>query len=202
MYLKSLKDSGKVFANGRTRRDGSIPADTPSPVPVPSSTLPSNSSPGYSDSAGGEPGLEGSTNYDGPSAGYSRGLPDMAQLALPLVQAVVGAIPLVGPSMQAAIGGLLTSLQAIDRHNQNKADLNSLALRLDRLSRDLCNAPPARDSLEQSRRDSFVRMLQDTSARSDSLSPGCFIDIDRYLAEYLVVFQSLKIVCIHSYSAC
>jgi hypothetical protein len=38
----------------------------------------------------------------------------MAQLALPLVQSVANAIPLVGAPMQAAIGGLLTSLQAID----------------------------------------------------------------------------------------
>jgi hypothetical protein len=122
----------------------------------------------------------------------------MAQLILPSVQAVSSAIPLVGAPMQAAIGGLLTGLQAIDRRNQNQADLNSLILRLDRLSRELCNASPASDPAEQSRRDSFVRMLQDTSARVTTLRErclastsvtqaiaGCFVEIDRCLAEYL-----------------
>ncbi|KAG1774575.1 hypothetical protein EV702DRAFT_517485 [Suillus placidus] len=122
----------------------------------------------------------------------------MAQAALPLAQAIASAIPLVGTPMQAAIGGLLSCLQAIYRHNQNKADLGSLTLRLNRLSCNLCNAPPACNLVEQSRRDSFVRMLQDTSARMTTLRErclastpvtqaiaGCFIEIDRYLAEYL-----------------
>jgi hypothetical protein len=117
----------------------------------------------------------------------------MAQLALPLMQAVASAIPLVGAPMQAAIDGLLTGLQAIDRHNQNQADLDSLILRLDRLSRELCNASPSSDPAEQSRRDFFVRMLQNTSARVTTLRErclastsvtqaiaGCFVEIDRY----------------------
>ncbi|KAG2034427.1 hypothetical protein BDR03DRAFT_965262 [Suillus americanus] len=55
-------------------------------------------------------------------------------------------------------------------------------------------------------------MLQDTSARVAALHErflastsvtqaiaGCFIEIDRCLAEYLVAFYSLKIVCfLHS----
>ncbi|KAG1723535.1 uncharacterized protein EDB91DRAFT_1172550 [Suillus paluster] len=84
----------------------------------------------------------------------------MAQLALPLVQAVASAIPLTGAPMQAAIGGLLTILQAIDRRGQNSADVNSLASRLHRLSCHFCNAPPAQDLLEQSRRGSLDRMPQ------------------------------------------
>jgi hypothetical protein len=38
----------------------------------------------------------------------------MAQVALPLVQDIAGAIPLLGAPMKAAISGLLTGLQAID----------------------------------------------------------------------------------------
>jgi len=39
---------------------------------------------------------------------------DMAQLVLPVVGAVAGAIPLAGPPIQAAIEGLLAILQSID----------------------------------------------------------------------------------------
>ncbi|KAG1742477.1 hypothetical protein EDB19DRAFT_616516 [Suillus lakei] len=153
-----------------------------------------------------EPGLEASANvsFATSSEGVSlvRKAYDMAQVALPLVQAVAGAIPLVGAPMQAAIGGLLIGLQAIDRHSQNKSDLDSLTLRLNRLCLDLCNAPQAWDPVEQLRRDSFVRMLKDTSARVTTLHErcfastsvtqaiaGCFIEIDRYLAEYLWLSQ-------------
>jgi hypothetical protein len=118
---------------------------------------------------------------------------------------------------------------SLQRHNQNQADLDSLILRLDRLSRELCNASPSSDPAEQSRRDFFVRysryrcmlgftwhrvalrMLQNTSARVTTLRErclastsvtqaiaGCFVEIDRYLAEYLVVFYSLTNVCIYS----
>ncbi|KAG1778196.1 hypothetical protein EV702DRAFT_1196615 [Suillus placidus] len=150
---------------------------------------------------GPEPGLESSTDESSArcsgSASLAREASDMAQLALPFVQAAASAIPLVGGIVQAAVGVSLTGLQAIDRRNQNKADLNSLILRLDRLSRELCNALPASDPVEQSRRDSFIRMLQDTLARVTALRErclastpvtqaiaGCFVEIDRYLAEY------------------
>lgn len=96
----------------------------------------------------------------------------------------------------------MTGLQTIDIHNQNKADLNSLTLRLNRLSHNLCNAPRAWGPDEQSRRDSFVRMLQDTSAKVATLHErylastsiiqtisGYFIKIDRYLVEYLWTSQ-------------
>ncbi|KAG2127125.1 hypothetical protein DEU56DRAFT_821298 [Suillus clintonianus] len=210
-----VKDFGKVFAirlrrstkNGHTQcsstttdheGDVSILGHTSSLSP----TLSSNSSQVHAVSANEEPGLEASTNASSPRSSrgvaLARKASDMAQLALPLVQAVASAIPLVGAPMQAAIGGLVTGLQAIDRHNQNKADLDGLTLRLDRLSRELCNASPALDPVEQSRRDSFVRMLEDTSARVTALHErclastpvtqaiaGCFIEIDRYLADYL-----------------
>jgi hypothetical protein len=89
----------------------SIPANVSNPVPalIPSSI--SSLVPHVS--AIRESGLEASIN---PSARYSGGVSlaheasDMAQVALPLVQAVAGSIPLVGAPMQAAISGLLTGL--------------------------------------------------------------------------------------------
>jgi hypothetical protein len=134
-----FKDFGKVFAvrwrrlkKNRCRQhsststtstdqhggDDPIHAQIPSAFSFPSPTLPSNSSPVHS--ANGKPGLDSSTNVPVSSARYSgsvslaRETSDMAQLALPMVQAVASVIPLVGAPMQAAIGGLLTSLQAID----------------------------------------------------------------------------------------
>ncbi|KAG1810809.1 hypothetical protein EV424DRAFT_1349828 [Suillus variegatus] len=65
------------------------------------------------------------------------------QTFLPVIQAIASAIPIAGPPMQAAIGGLLSILQIIDRRNQNQADLNRLRERLQRLSSHLCNAPTA-----------------------------------------------------------
>ncbi|KAG1729497.1 uncharacterized protein EDB91DRAFT_1253011 [Suillus paluster] len=192
----SLKDMGKVFAV-RSRRstknkhstaiehdgDSSIPADIHGSFPSP--TLHSNIS--YSQGLG---------------VSLAREASDLAQLALPLVQTAVGVIPLVGPPMKVAIGGLLEILQAVDRRGQNRADLDGLELRLHRLSSHLCNAPPVQDPLEQSRRDSLVSMLQETSAQLTKLHrrvlaytsvtqaiAGCSSQIDRYLAEYSLSSQ-------------
>ncbi|KAG1771952.1 hypothetical protein EV702DRAFT_628262 [Suillus placidus] len=128
---------------------------------------------------------------------------DMAQTFLPFVQAVAGPIPLFGAPIKATIGGLLEIFKAMDRRGQNKVDLDSLASRLDRLRHDLCNAPRARDHRERSRRKILISMLLETSAtltelRKRSLAypsvtqdiAGCFTNIDRYMAEYLVVFYS------------
>ncbi|KAG1732732.1 hypothetical protein EDB19DRAFT_2041401 [Suillus lakei] len=148
-----------------------------------------------------DPGLEVATNVSsaGPFGRVSlaRDASDIAQLALPLVQAVAAAIPFAGPPMQTAIGGLLTILQAIDRRSQNKADLDRLASRLHRLGSHICNAPTVQDPFEQYRRDSIIRMLQDISAQVTQLYKrglaytsvtqaiiGCSNEIDRYLADY------------------
>ncbi|KAG1871749.1 hypothetical protein DFJ58DRAFT_910784 [Suillus subalutaceus] len=113
-----------------------------------------------------------------------------------LDKAIVGAIPLVGAPMQAAIGGLLSGLQAID------SDITTQSTELQfvqrpRLPLILLNNPGEVH---------LFRMLQDTSTRVTALherclaSPsvtqaiaGCFSEIDRFLAEYLVAFYSLKI---------
>ncbi|KAG2367628.1 hypothetical protein BDR07DRAFT_254878 [Suillus spraguei] len=106
-------------------------------------------------------------------------------------------IPVAGTAMNAAIGGLLATLQVINKCDQNKAALDGLTSRLGRLSQHLCNAPPALDPLERCRRDVLTRKLQDTSARLRNLPKhrllylsvtqaitGCTADIDDYLEEY------------------
>jgi hypothetical protein len=116
---KRSKNQGCTQHNSTTadhEGDTSIPTDLSNlvPAPIPSS----NSSPVHPVSASGESRLEASINLS--STRYSGGVSlareasDMAQVALPFVQAISGAIPLVGAPMQAAIGGLLTGLQTID----------------------------------------------------------------------------------------
>ncbi|KAG2111980.1 uncharacterized protein F5147DRAFT_835575 [Suillus discolor] len=149
--------------------------------------------------------LEASITVPSRSSGsvpLARKVYDMVPVALPLVRAIAGVIPLVGSPMEAAIGGLMSVLQTLNTHDQNKADLDSLTKQLNQLSCDLCNAPPACNPSEQFRRDSFVRMLQDTSTRvatlhercfaSTSVTQGiaeCFNEIDRHLARYLLSSQ-------------
>jgi hypothetical protein len=138
---------------------------------------------------------------------------DMAQTYLPLVQAVAGACPLVGAPINATIGGLLEIFQVMNRRGQNKEDLDSLASQLHQLQGNLCNAPPTQDHRERSRRENLTSILLETSDKLTELhkrslaSPsltqditGCFKKIDRYMAEYLVVSYSLKIVRSHLYS--
>ncbi|KAG2356583.1 hypothetical protein BDR07DRAFT_1380683, partial [Suillus spraguei] len=102
----------------------------------------------------------------------ARNVSDMAQTFLPLIQGVSGAIPIAGSPMQAAISGLLTILQLID------------------------------DPLEQGRRDSifktFEELIRLQNCRPESASvtqaiARCSNQIDRYLADYSVVFYCLKI---------
>ncbi|KAG2343477.1 hypothetical protein BDR05DRAFT_1059668 [Suillus weaverae] len=158
-------------------------------------------------SASSNPGLEEpptgfpSTVYPW-GASPAREAYDIAQVALPSVQAFMGLIPLVGAPMNAAIGGLLQILLVINRRDQNKAALDDLTLRLYRLCCHLCNASPALDPREHSRRDFLARKLQDTSARLRKLQKrrlvytsvtqaitGCSTEIDRYLMEFLLSSQ-------------
>lgn len=121
MHFLWVKDLGKVIPlrlrrstkTGRTRQnsttinrqgDSSIHTDIASPPHL--QTLPSNSSLVQPVSVTREPGLEASTSAKySESVSLGRQASDMAQVALPLVQAVAGAIPLVGGPMKAAIGG-------------------------------------------------------------------------------------------------
>lgn len=200
-------DLGKVFAvrlsrltkNGRTQRssttthyegDHSVPAD----IPVQSSSVATDL------------GLQVSTNVSSATSSRvdssARTASDTAQTFLPVVRAAAAAIPVAGPPLQAAIGVLLSILQTIDTRNQNKEDLDHLALRLHRLTSHIWNAPNTQDSFEQYRRDSIIRMLQDTSAQVTQLRDrslayasvaqaivGCSSEIDRYLADYSLLSQ-------------
>ncbi|KAG1846356.1 hypothetical protein C8R48DRAFT_733225 [Suillus tomentosus] len=163
----------------------------------------SNSASVHPVSADSKPGLE--NNFlSSLSAVYPWGASpaheafDIAQVALPLVQAFTGVIPLVGAPINAAISGLLGILQAIKRCDENKAALDDLTSRLHRLCRHLCNAPPALDPLERSRRDILARKLEDTYFRLKKLPKrhlvytsvtqaiiGCSADINNYLMESL-----------------
>lgn len=122
LRLRRCKKIGRTQQNSTTidhEGDSSIPVDISSPPHLPAP--PSNLLQVQPISVTREPGLEAYTNV--PSARYSEGVSlareasDMAQVALPFVQAIAGAIPLVGGPMHAAIGGLLTGLQIIDIHN-------------------------------------------------------------------------------------
>ncbi|KAG1781136.1 hypothetical protein EV702DRAFT_645555 [Suillus placidus] len=199
--LKRLRRTQHNSTTADHEGDSSIPTDLSNPVPAPIRSV--NSSPVHPVSASSNPGLEEpptgfpSTVYPW-GASPAREASDIAQVALPLVQAFTGVIPLVGAPIRAAIGGLLGILQVIDRCDQNKAALDDLTSRLYRLYYHLCNAPPALDPLEYSRRDFLARKLQDTSARLKKLQKrrlaytsvtqaitGCSTDIDRYLMECL-----------------
>ncbi|KAG2098727.1 uncharacterized protein F5147DRAFT_839579 [Suillus discolor] len=202
--LKRPENQGHTQRNSTTadhEGNSSILTDLSDLVPAP--MLSSISSPVHPVSASSEPGLEEPpTGF--PSTAYPWGASpaheafDIAQVALPLVQAFTGVIPLVGAPMNAAIGGLLGILQVINRCDQNKAALDDLTSRLYRLYYHLCNAPPALDPLEHSRRDLLARKLEDTSVRLKKLQKrplaytsvtqaitGCSTDIDRYLMECL-----------------
>ncbi|KAG2063558.1 hypothetical protein BDR04DRAFT_387274 [Suillus decipiens] len=121
----------------------------------------------------------------------------MAQTFLPLVQSVAGAIPIAGHPLQAAISGLLSTLQLVNIHSQNKAGLRSLALRLERLCLILYNAPATQDPLEQRRRNLIIGIIQETSTQLTTLRKrrleyasvsqaiaACSSEINSYLADY------------------
>ncbi|KAG2119130.1 uncharacterized protein F5147DRAFT_198522 [Suillus discolor] len=165
--------------------DYSIATDILNECLVPSPTPHSNSSPVHPGSVTRDPGLEVSINISSTRSSrlysFARTASDMAQTFLPLVQGMTVAIPAAGPPMQAAISGLLSILQAIhvraylftgciliqrlSQSSQNKADLDHLRTRLYQLSSHLCNVPTAQDRFEQCRRDSMIRILQETSAQ-------------------------------------
>ncbi|KAG1722180.1 hypothetical protein EDD22DRAFT_962303 [Suillus occidentalis] len=205
--LKRPQQEGRTQHNSTTTNHegiNSIPANISNPVSALVLSSISSLVPPVSAirQSGREYSIDPSSARSFGGVSLAREASDMAQVALPFVQAIASAIPLVGAPMQAAISGLLTGLQAIDRRSQNKSDLDALTSRLNRLCLNLCNAPPARDPAEKDRRDSFVRMLQGTSARVAALHErclastpvmqaiaGCFMDIDRFLADYLWSFQ-------------
>ncbi|KAG0695542.1 hypothetical protein DFH29DRAFT_1083319 [Suillus ampliporus] len=99
--------------------------------------------------------------------------------------------------MQAVISGLLMIVKG-QTCGQNTSDLDRLTQRLYRLSCHISNAPTAQDYPEQCRRDSLVRILQETSTQLTNLRKrslayrsvtqaiaGCSSEINNYLLESL-----------------
>ncbi|KAG1831017.1 hypothetical protein EV424DRAFT_1641313 [Suillus variegatus] len=153
-------------------------------------------------SPAGDPSLRFAINIPSatPSHGNSvaRTISDVVQTVGPFAQGVASAIPVVGSPIQAAISGLLTILQVIDRRTQNRADFDRLTSRLQQLSLYLYNAPTPQDPIEQHRRKAIIGILEEMSAQLTRLEncrleyasvtqaiSGCSIEIDRYLANYL-----------------
>ncbi|KAG1868013.1 hypothetical protein C8R48DRAFT_127264 [Suillus tomentosus] len=203
VFVKSLGDDlGKVFAVRRRRptvteigctqrsssitdwhEDGSIPTDIQCALPL---LLPSHSSAIHSVSATSELGLDVSTNVS--SARYSWSVSSAREASDP------SSISIAGPPMEVAqaIARLLAILQAIYGHGQHTADLDRLTSRLHRLVNwYLWSAATARDPFEQSRMDSLISILQETSGQLKFLHKRglsytqavarCSIEIDRYL---------------------
>jgi hypothetical protein len=124
MHFPWFQGFGKVFAirskrpknQGRSQHnmttadnEGDTSITTVPSNPVPTPMLSSNSLPVHSEAL-----INRSSTRYSRSVSLAREASDMAQVALPFVHAIAGAIPLAGAPMQAAIGGLLTGLQTID----------------------------------------------------------------------------------------
>ncbi|KAG1896376.1 uncharacterized protein F5891DRAFT_1247477 [Suillus fuscotomentosus] len=120
IHLKRPENQGCTQCNSTTaghEGNTSIPADLSNFVPA--SMLSSNSSPMHPIIAGSKPGVE---NFppSSPFTAYpwgaspAREASDIAQVALPLIQAFTDVISLVGAPMNTAIGGLLGILQVIN----------------------------------------------------------------------------------------
>ncbi|KAG1732759.1 hypothetical protein EDB19DRAFT_1831243 [Suillus lakei] len=152
-----------------------------------------------------DPGLEVSANASStrPSGGVSlaREASDMAQLTLPVVQAFTGVIPIVGGPMKAAIAGLLAILQTIDTHDQNKADLDGLTIRLGRLSQYLYNAPPAQGPQEKLRREAFVRSSPDAPWSSHMQSQNDMHEVLTRLGRHEEFLMRIEGVLFHGQSS-
>jgi len=105
---------------------------------------------------------------DSPESQLLSEVGDVFQLAIPVVQAVVGVIPVVGTPLGAAVNSLLLIIQAIDvghifcimvflliasqTTKRNKAALDDLASRLHRLLEFLSHEPEPRDERDASLR--------------------------------------------------
>lgn len=137
-----------------------------------------------------------------PSANTSQGLSfrnfsDGVQITLPVVQAVVAAVPGVGGQLVAAISGFLAVVKVMDTSIQNRQGLDDLTRRLCTLSRRIANAPTIRTSFEEENRRELIRVLDETAMellvmqRRIPGSPhvtqdinGCFSEIDRALIDF------------------
>ncbi|KAI6137154.1 hypothetical protein F5141DRAFT_1079070, partial [Pisolithus sp. B1] len=131
-----------------------------------------------------------------------RNISDVTQIALPVVQAAVAAIPVVGAPLASAIGALLAVIRAMDASIQNHEALGSLTHRLYTLSCHIANAPAARTQSEEAIRRALIKVLEDTtdelrkmrtrlsgSVRLTQDIAGCFSKINDSLFEFMVLYQ-------------
>ncbi|KAI6015204.1 hypothetical protein F5J12DRAFT_970065 [Pisolithus orientalis] len=142
-----------------------------------------------------------------------RDVSDITQITLPVVQAAMEAIPVAGAPLKAAIGGLLTVLQLIDKRAQNTDDLSTLTRLLYDLSRHLLDAPAARIPREEERRrmlkcklegsaHKLSKMRSRTIVGSPSLAAeiaGCSNEILSYLSLYQVMLRARGDIFIQSF---
>ncbi|KAH0831059.1 hypothetical protein J3R83DRAFT_13582 [Lanmaoa asiatica] len=144
------------------------------------------------------PGPEGTTI----TSTFCRNTSDAAQTYLPPVQAVADMIPAVGSIIKSAIGGMLSTLQLVDRYVQNKGDLETLTLRLHLLRHHIDNAPVARTPFEETMRSRLLSALQTAKSQLEGMETrirgapsltqniaGCVTTINNHLFEYMVLSQ-------------
>lgn len=118
VFAVRSKRNRRTQCSSTTHHEGHD-ADIPSEFPVSSSILHSNLSLlVHSGSLARDSGLQVSIDISSATAShgdsFARTTSDVAQTFLPVIQAIASAIPIAGPPMQAAIGGLLSILQIID----------------------------------------------------------------------------------------
>jgi hypothetical protein len=126
-----------------------------------------------------------------------RNTSDTAQAFLPPVQAVADVIPGVGGIIKGVIGGILSTLQLVDRYIRNKDDMEELTQRLHRLLRLIDDAPVARTTSEETMRQWLLSALETDQSQLDIMekrirgSPsltqdiaGCVTRIHNHLSQY------------------
>lgn len=94
-------------------------------------------------------------------------LSDAAQSTLPVVQAGVAVIPVVGSQLAAVSGGILTIAQLMDRRTQNSEGLDNLARRLCTLACRIANAllPTTQNPFEEDNRRRFLNVLNEVAVK-------------------------------------
>ncbi|KAF8557477.1 hypothetical protein OG21DRAFT_1482158 [Imleria badia] len=128
-----------------------------------------------------------------------RNTSDAAQTYLPPIQAAANMIPGVGSILKGAIGGILSTLQLVDRHIQNKVDLKTLRRRLYQLRHHIDNVPTARTPIEETLRQELLSALETAKSELERMQKrirgapsltqdiaGCITTVNNHLFEYMV----------------
>ncbi|KAI6042035.1 hypothetical protein EDC04DRAFT_1077284 [Pisolithus marmoratus] len=116
---------------------------------------------------------------------------DAIQITLPMVQAIAEGIPVAGAPLKAVIGGLLSVLQIIDKHVQNREDLDDLTRLLYDLSCHIANAPTAQSCSEEARRQALIKVLEDTTIKLNRMH-SCISGSTRLTNEIAACFRNIN----------